>query len=162
MMTKWSHHRNIDRMVIEAYYKLAITNKFIDPRDMIIDTIASLDCDSYVVMTEVIQPPDFDSNIIIDSAYSREGCYIGIPTIAQQLASIGIYPEIIDQSHYMCSIGFCDAEQRWYGWNHMDIAGFGIGDKAYIVDPYNKNVGAIAQSLVDTRDCAIAFTISVV
>ena len=26
-----------------------------------------------------------------------------------------------------CSIGFCEKEQKWYGWSHRSIYGFGIG-----------------------------------
>jgi hypothetical protein len=28
-----------------------------------------------------------------------------------------------------CSIGFCEKEQKWYGWSHRAIYGFGIGSK---------------------------------
>ncbi|MBN2256690.1 MAG: hypothetical protein JW704_02550 [Anaerolineaceae bacterium] len=31
------------------------------------------------------------------------------------------------------SIGFSEKEQKWYGWSHRAIVGFGVGDK--IFDP---------------------------
>jgi hypothetical protein len=29
----------------------------------------------------------------------------------------------------VCSIGFSERDQKWYGWSHRAYAGFGIGDK---------------------------------
>ena len=34
-------------------------------------------------------------------------------------------------SHCVCSIGFNESEQKWYGWSHRAICGFGIGDMIF-------------------------------
>ena len=51
-----------------------------------------------------------------------------------------IWPECIDENHEVCSIGFCEKDQKWYGWSHRAIYGFGVGSKvekghiAYVAD----------------------------
>lgn len=42
--------------------------------------------------------------------------------------------EKADPSHSVCSIGFSDARDKWYGWSHRAVAGFGIGDKMFDPD----------------------------
>ncbi len=48
----------------------------------------------------------------------------------------------IHSSDDTASIGFSDSEQKWYGWSHRAIYGFGIGEKikkgncAYVDHPY--------------------------
>ena len=37
-------------------------------------------------------------------------------------------------SDSICSIGFNEKENKWYGWSHRAICGFGIGDKLFIED----------------------------
>lgn len=37
--------------------------------------------------------------------------------------------ENIDGNITPCSIGFCDKDQKWYGWSHRAIYGFGIGNR---------------------------------
>ena len=39
----------------------------------------------------------------------------------------GIKPERIRPDDYSCCIGFSEKEQKWYGWSHRAIHGFGIG-----------------------------------
>lgn len=34
-------------------------------------------------------------------------------------------------SHCVCSIGFNETEQKWYGWSHRAMCGFGVGDKLF-------------------------------
>ena len=67
---------------------------------------------------------DFEMKI----AYTPSGDYIGNPKWAYRLCKkMGIVPEIADSTHSVCSIGFCDKEQKWYGWSHRAMFGFGIG-----------------------------------
>lgn len=61
-------------------------------------------------------------------AYTPEGLYIGNPKDAHFLCKKkGIAPEFSREDHTICSIGFCGTEQKWYGWSHRAIFGFGIG-----------------------------------
>lgn len=65
---------------------------------------------------------------LITKAYSNyNGCYIGDEKFAEKLLQMGINPEPSYPDHDYCSIGFCEKEQKWYGWSHRAIYGFGVG-----------------------------------
>lgn len=62
------------------------------------------------------------------AAYTPSGDYIGNSKSAHRLVVLrGIKPEKSNPEHCVCSIGFCEKEQKWYGWSHRAIYGFGIG-----------------------------------
>lgn len=69
----------------------------------------------------------------IQSAYTLAGHYIGDPEAAHQLVALrGIKPELVSsEDSKSCIIGFCAQTQKWYGWSHRAICGFGIGDKLF-------------------------------
>jgi hypothetical protein len=100
--------------------------------------------------------PDTD----IKAAYSRDGGYIGDWKEACYLHGRGIVPEAKPGSTgNVCSIGFCEREQKWYGWSHRALYGFGIGD---VVEEgscccESLPVGFKAEMLDDARRMAIAF-----
>lgn len=58
------------------------------------------------------------------------------------------------------SIGWCEAEQKWYGWSHRAIYGFKIGDKVKKTSAgYNKNKGEwTAKTLDDAKEMALDFS----
>ena len=67
------------------------------------------------------------TQIIMHSTYSIiDGGYIGDEKWAKKLVHKGIIPET-RVGNKVCSIGFCAKEQKWYGWSHRAIYGFGIG-----------------------------------
>lgn len=93
----------------------------------------------YEIRTEVVDPEGEGNTVEMKSAYTKSGAYIGGARDGRVLCEEkGIKPETIDSGHNVCSIGFCEAEQKWYGWSHRAIFGFGIGssvkkgDCAYI------------------------------
>jgi len=63
------------------------------------------------------------------AAYSSiDGGYIG--SMDELMFFVGkrkIAPQKTEGGHSTCSIGFCEDEQKWYGWSHRAIFGFGIG-----------------------------------
>lgn len=66
------------------------------------------------------------------SAVTPDGLYIGDPKTAHFLVvKMGIKPELATGSENVCSVGFCEDEQKWFGWSHRAIAGFGVGDKLF-------------------------------
>ena len=70
-----------------------------------------------------------DHMLIVKSAYSPTGDYIGSPHLAHQLCKKhGIKPEKADPDHCVCSIGFSASSQKWYGWDPKAIHGFAVGD----------------------------------
>lgn len=77
--------------------------------------------------TYVVEPDDFDGTYLI--ARSKiDNSYIGLPDFAQQLEDRGIAPQALPRNK-VASIGFCEAENKWYGWSHRAMCGFGIGSK---------------------------------
>ena len=94
-------------------------------------------------------------------AYTPEGHYIGTHSWAETLAKRGIIPELRNPTDGVCSIGFCEAEQKWYGWSHRAIYGFGIGSKvskgdcAYVADTPEGLIDCHAEFFADiSAECA--------
>lgn len=62
-------------------------------------------------------------------AYNHCGAYIGDSKTAYRLcAARGILPVLASPKHNTCSIGYSLKDNKWYGWSHRAIFGFGIGD----------------------------------
>jgi len=118
--------------------------------------------------------------LIIKSAYTPSGVRIGTPKNAYFLCKTkGINPEKSKTDHDVCSIGFCETEQKWYGWSHRAIFGFGVGDvvaegdctnssgwtdkylKDHPEDDLSLPVGFTAKTLEDAKRMAVAFAESV-
>ena len=110
---------------------------------------------------------------VMRSAHTPEGHYIGDPKTARYLiVKRGIKPEPRIPPNpsanggrgRTCSIGFCEREQRWFGWSHRAIFGFGIG---HVVEEGNCEagldlpVGFEAKTLEDAKRMATAFAESV-
>lgn len=72
-----------------------------------------------------VNPKD---HFVMQSAYTLDGNYIGDKRDAYKLCiKRGIKPEKITPTSNTCSIGFSERDQKWYGWSHRAIFGFGIG-----------------------------------
>jgi hypothetical protein len=89
---------------------------------------------TYIVREEVIDGDDFggvagSGDVTMKSAYTVNGDYIGDPDMAKRICTeLGIHPEKSDPAHSVCSVGFQPKEQKWYGWSHRAISGYGVGD----------------------------------
>ncbi len=110
------------------------------------------------------------------SAFTTNGHYVGNAKIAHRLVvRRGIKPELVSGSHNVCSIGFCEREQKWYGWSHRALYGFGVGDavaegdltatsgwtdewlRKHPEDDISLPVGFKAKTLEDAKRMAVAF-----
>jgi hypothetical protein len=60
-------------------------------------------------------------------AYNDSGVCIGDVELAKELFQLGIDPQPAKPRNQVCSIGWCEHEQKWYGWSHRARWGFGIG-----------------------------------
>lgn len=146
---------------------------------MIKTTLSSTqDPRGFEVRLERIELPE-NPAVDIESTYTPEGWYIGDLDTAVKLTDLGIKPELSRPNNQVCSIGFCDRSQKWYGWSHRAICGFGIGDVAEVGDAVTESgwieeyleehpeldtklpVGFVAHTLEDCRKMAIAFADSV-
>ena len=62
----------------------------------------------------------------------------------------------------VCDIGFSTSEQKWYGWSHRAIYGFGIGHEVKKGHSVHKiNPGFVCKTLSDCKKVAIDFARSV-
>lgn len=65
---------------------------------------------------------------------NKRGQYVGDEDFGMYLYKKGIIdPETMPapeghDPYRVCSIGWCECEQKWYGWSHRALYGFGIGD----------------------------------
>jgi hypothetical protein len=64
---------------------------------------------------------------LMTSAYNDNGHYIGDEEKAEELFQLGINPQVSKPGNQVCSIGFREKEQKWYGWSHRSMYGFGVG-----------------------------------
>ncbi|GAH62592.1 unnamed protein product [marine sediment metagenome] len=70
--------------------------------------------------------------IKIRTTYTPSRDWIGDLKTAHYLCvKRGIAPEKSSPKHCVCSIGFCEKEQKWYGWSHRAICGFGLNDMIF-------------------------------
>lgn len=70
-------------------------------------------------MTQTGIPP-----VVVRSAYTPDGKYLGDPSMARLLCSKGIKPELRTPHSAVCSVGFSERHGKWYGWSHRAIHGF--------------------------------------
>ena len=134
----------------------------------------------YILRTEKVRYDPDDTPITMVSAYTPEGWYIGPSKSAYQLCKLrGIKPEKAKPTHNVCSIGFSEQAQKWYGWSHRAIFGFGIGHitqegdccttsgytDRYLAEHPEESLampaGFEVKTLDDAKRCAIAFAESV-
>jgi len=98
--------------------------------------------------------------VTVTSAYTPTGAYIGDEEWAKKLEERGIVPELREADHSVCSIGFCEREQKWYGWSHRAIHGFAIGDTvepgdiAYTADTVDGLIDEYVKFFADVCDPA--------
>lgn len=79
-------------------------------------------------LADAINETKTPETIMMRAAYTSGGDYIGNPKTAHFLCKKrAIRPELVRPDANVCSIGFCETEQKWYGWSHRAIYGFGVG-----------------------------------
>lgn len=117
----------------------------------------------YVVKTERVGMPGCPE-VVIDSAYTPNGDYIGNPKDARYLiVKRGIVPQRRTPTSNVCSIGYNSRERKWYGWSHRAIFGFRVGSVVKKGDCHAETlpVGFRAKNLSDAKRMAEAFAESV-
>lgn len=104
------------------------------------------------------------------SAFTPDGSYIGNSRMARLIVvKRGIKPELRTDHSNTCSIGFCEREQKWYGWSHRAICGFALGDKLFEEfypgaddhTPFIAHGSKIIETMEDAKQAAMNFAESV-
>lgn len=110
------------------------------------------------------------------SVYNKDNKYVGnLEDFKTLVKKYGITKFETYNNNNICSIGFNEKENRWYGWSHRAIHSFGVGDEVKehdltntsgYIDSYIKEhpekdlslpVGFKAKNLEDAKRMAIAF-----
>lgn len=92
----------------------------------------------YVIKKEIWKMPTdkFDPGTEMESGYNEKGDYIGNIKMVKFLTEKKFinHFEKTSPAHSVCSIGFSEKLNKWFGWSHRAICGFGIGDKIFEED----------------------------
>lgn len=121
----------------------------------------------YEVREELVDGEQYDCrDFKMKIAYTPEGLYIGDSRTAYRLCKKrGIKPELAQPGNNVCSIGLCEKEQKWYGWSHRAIFGFGIGSTCKKGDCHYKpgNFDELKDDCSDSRDedCIARVTVAI-
>ena len=97
------------------------------------------------------------------AARNKGGDYIGERRFAESLAERDIAPEMADKDHGVCCIGWSECEQKYFGWSHRAVVGFGVGDMIFEEGfgdgktPFIKHGRVEIQNKADARKAAISF-----
>jgi hypothetical protein len=123
-----TENKKIDKSDINLNFKSVYGDECIDIKS------AKIKCDKYICRIETISGKQYVSDDIeMTVCYNLNGDYIGDEKEAKIICKkYNIDPELIDSNHKVCSIGFNDKENKWYGWSHRAIYGFGIGSEVKI------------------------------
>ena len=82
----------------------------------------------YEVRTQEHEVGNDKDTIVIKSAYTPNGDYIGDPRMARNLIlKRNIVPQLAKSKSTVCTIGYCPKDGEWYGWSHRAIRGFKVG-----------------------------------
>ena len=112
---------------------------------------------------------DPENPIEMRSGYTPSGDYLGDAKTARFLyVKRGIrFCERRTPTSSVCSIGFQPQEQKWYGWSHRAICGFGLGDHLFVEDygddhtNYKEHGPETITTLVEAKLSASRFAASV-
>jgi len=106
---------------------------------------------------------DGSDPVDMDAVYNANGDYVGDVKCAEELEKRGISPEKRTPTSNVCSIGFSEREQKWFGWSHRAIYGFKVGDVVKEGDCAADSLpaGFEAKTMDDAKEMAKAFAASV-
>lgn len=109
----------------------------------------------------VLSKKFFDENFKIkDKTYVDKltGAYVtSVPSDDKPTGTMKFFAKHGISKVYGGSIGFSEKEQKWYGWSHRAIYGFGIGSKVKKGDCGYKGKAWTAKTLDDAKQMAKDF-----
>lgn len=122
----------------------------------------------YELRDEIWNHGDLHPTTMKRQAYNLQGDWIGESRWAYQLFhKKGVYPEKSSHKHCVCSVGFSKKLQKWFGWSHRAICGFGIGDRIFEEKygndqtPFIEHGKRVITNMAEARIAATAFAESV-
>jgi len=100
-------------------------------QDPIINVLSEKKDDlGFLVRTEQWGQEGKADTVEIICAYTPEGIAIGPYSMAVFLyKQLKLIPELAEETHKMCSIGWSEESQTWFGWSPLVCGGFRVGSK---------------------------------
>jgi hypothetical protein len=135
-----------------------------------IDTqvIKTIEHPNFIEKHEKWTPSDTDPPVNLVCCYNTDGHYIGDLETAKYICDEkGIKPELRKPGMNVCSVGFCDKDNKWYGWSHRAMVGFKVGDKLFEENfgddktPFIEHGKKAITNLDEAREAAARFAESV-
>ena len=129
-------HKNADQVqeeFISPYTPTENKSTIISPyEDTLIKVLRTIRYEKYgyIYRVEKIMCPDEPKETLaMKVCYTLDGQYLGDNKTASFLCRTKGIREFVKRTETsnICSIGFNPTEQKWYGWSHRAIYGFGIG-----------------------------------
>ena len=120
----------------------------------------------YEVRDEFWKGPEKMEQVLMKrQAYNFNGDWIGKSKWAYRLYNrYGVtHTEKIKENHSVCSIGFSEEEQKWYGWSHRAICGFEVGstvkfgDSAFVASNMEERILSAMNFFKKSREEAIEY-----
>lgn len=126
----------------------------------------------FIYRREIVNDRIFggDGGLEMVNCYSSDtGHWIGDAKTARLLCKkLGLRQlQKAHPNHCVCSIGFNEKDQKWYGWSHRAIFGFGIGDMFFEEEygdedtNFSEHGSVPIKTLDDAKMAAINFAASV-
>lgn len=116
-------------------------------------------CEDFLARIADIKPWDSGNNEIIDTWYSKiDGsfiCFVSHPESIKWMLKSGITEQIQSNDPNdprVSCIGFNPEENKWYGWSHRAVYGFGIGSEVK-----KGHAGYVAKNIDDFIEEAVRF-----
>ncbi len=109
--------------------------------------------------TAQINIPNSDSEVYVSKIDGSYLTHVGMESHLQFLIDRGITDPQNCHGRAECSanIGFNETEQKWYGWSHRAIHGFGIGSETKKGDCSYVGVEWTAKTIEDAKQMASDF-----
>lgn len=91
------------------------------------------ECEGFNVVEQVVQLGSEEGDTYTTtSIMSKTGDYAGEAKMMRKfLDKHGIAPEMRSEDCCVCTIGWSEKEQAWYGWSHRAYFCYGIGDRTF-------------------------------
>ncbi len=90
------------------------------------------ECELYdVVLQTILLRADTEETYTVESILNKGGDYAGAADSARRFFDKhAIAPEMRTENSGVCTIGWSERDQKYYGWSHRAFHGYAIGDRS--------------------------------
>lgn len=166
---KWNYELKKEGIPVDANLRRVSIFSLLARAPKVLEVLKETEKYGYIIRDEMWDSEGLmDEPMRITTCYTPTGDWIGDEKTAKYLVEEkGIAPELSDKNHCVCSIGFCEKENKWAGWSHRALAMFGIGDKLFEEEfgddktPFIEHGSKEITNMDEARQAAVNFARSV-